>query len=176
MAKTDHILQFWAKKRDNPEVHYPLLYHMLDVAAVTRELWNKGLHSGTKHYCAVQFNMLEENVGKWLPFWAGLHDIGKASPDFQSKSKSAKIDLLAQGFNFPQGGNTIHHGIMTAYALPDQLHKTSDHAKKQIAVAVGGHHGIFPRSLDMKDAKTRAGNKLWEQARNNLAKIGRAHV
>ena len=57
MTNTNRLLQFWAKKKENPEVYYPLMYHMLDVAAVTREMWDSSLHGGTRHYCAAQLKI-----------------------------------------------------------------------------------------------------------------------
>ena len=57
MAEADKLLKLWAKKRNNPEVRYPLLFHMLDTAMVAAEMWTKLLQQGTGEYWSEQIGL-----------------------------------------------------------------------------------------------------------------------
>ena len=59
------LLKLWAKCRGDPpkEVAYPLLFHMLDVALVTQEIWNNLLQSDTRRLLANSLGLAEEEVG-----------------------------------------------------------------------------------------------------------------
>jgi len=120
MSELNNLLLFWAKKKEETEVRYPLLCHMLDTAFVTQEMWNTTLHSGFRSFFSKQLNLNEEETGLYLSFWAGLHDLGKASPGFQSKSEVVKEELRRRGFSLydrdPPG-----HGLVTTRLLNDYL-------------------------------------------------------
>ena len=104
----------WAKRETDllHEVRYPLLFHMLDVAAVTQKLWEKSLHSEARRFFAGQLNLSESEAATWTSFWSGLHDIGKASPVFQRKSEVAKYQLESMGFVFESYVADIPHGMI----------------------------------------------------------------
>ncbi len=79
------LLLLWAKSSRDPakkEVFHPLICHMLDVAAVTLSFWDKILPDAAKKKLADSLNISCEEARLWIAFWAGLHDIGKASPSF----------------------------------------------------------------------------------------------
>lgn len=170
MMATDSLLEFWAKKsKDEPEIRYPLLYHMLDVAMVARKIWDESLHASVRHFLAEELGIAEPNARLWLSFWAGLHDIGKASPTFQCKSSIAQGKLMELGFRFQSYGPTDHHGILTACILKNLFHSMySDDLGKRIAVTLGGHHGVFPRSLNLNDPPGFLNNKRWQEAWGEL--------
>ena len=88
----DVLHQFWAKKGDvTPEVHYPLLFHMVDVAVASQTMWDRVIQQGTKNFLSEQLSIPEVSVRHLIAFWTGLHDIGKATPAFQSKSNLVKL-------------------------------------------------------------------------------------
>jgi len=175
MAATDSLLQLWAKwRREPPEAYYPLLFHMLDVAMVTQEMWRSCLQSGARGFLSKQLDLSEEETCSWISFWAGLHDIGKASPVFQGKSDAAR-QRLRQSFDFTGGKRDITpgHGIISATVLPDLLkqHISDGDLCERVATVLGGHHGVFPTSgdiLPIKDALRYVGGKPWTKARNEL--------
>lgn len=165
MPTMDSLLQLWAKKKTEPpcEVRYPLLFHMLDVATVTQGLWENSLHSGARRFFAEQLGLSESESATWISFWAGLHDIGKASPVFQRKSEAAKYQLESTGFVFELHVADIPHGMITSYVFPSLVESTlpkhnfpSDMAQS-IGFAIGGHHGTFrindPKRRQMGDSK-----------------------
>lgn len=165
MLVTDTLLQLWAKKKAEPpsEVRYPLLFHMLDVAMVTRELWGKSLHSGARRFFSEQLGLSESESAAWISLWAGLHDIGKASPVFQCKSEAAKYQLESMGFVFESHAKDIPHGMITAHVFPALVesalpeHNLPGDMSQFIGFAVGGHHGTFsinePKRRQMGDSK-----------------------
>ena len=61
MSDTNALLHLWTKRRTEPlpVVHYPLLFHMLDVAIDARELLNMSLHHGTRHFFSRQLGLQE---------------------------------------------------------------------------------------------------------------------
>ena len=166
MLELSNLLVFWAKKKGEPEVRYPLLCHMIDTASVTQEMWNTSLHSGFRSFLSKQLNLNEEEAGLYLSFWAGLHDLGKASPGFQSKSEAVREELRKRGFSLSDG-DPPGHGLVTTRLLNDYL-KDSMPASlaRQVAVSLGGHHGEFPRSAEINSVIT--GSGIWASAQREI--------
>ena len=120
---------------------------MVDTAIVANEMWDKLLQQGTRHYWSEQIGLKHEQARKYISFWVGLHDIGKASPAFQNQTKDNR------------------HDILTAYILKNQFK-----FDKQIAVTLGGHHGIFPRSEELISTKIKkdSGSDYYYNIRQEL--------
>lgn len=160
-----NILKLWAKKSDDSSDLYPLLFHMLDTTAVCEELWEKCLQKSAQQFMAKELVMSPESARQWVSFLAGSHDIGKASPGFQSKSDIAKQELKKIGFDF-KDVNDIPHGTISAGVLPELLQgKFSSQLAKKLAVVLGGHHGIFPNSEELKRCRSCLGNREWQNVR-----------
>lgn len=159
--------QFWAKKRtahDGAEVRYPLLYHMVDTAMVARAMWDLCLHAGAKRFCTRQLGVDELRARDAVSRWAGLHDIGKASPGFQCRDEVTKQELAKRGFDIT---GTIEHGTVTAAILKGFLrNNVSPELARKVSVAVGGHHGVFPRSKEVNSAQL--GLRLWPNSQKAL--------
>ena len=173
MSAIDISLQLWAKKKMCPsgEVRYPLLFHMLDVATVTQGLWKNSLHSGARHFFAEQLGLSESESAAWISFWAGLHDIGKASPVFQRKSAEAKRQFESLEFVFEPHVNDAPHGLITAYTFPELVrnalpkHNFPGDMPQFIGYAIGGHHGGF--SINNPKHRQMGGSE-WNNIRTNL--------
>lgn len=122
MSETDVLLHLWAKRRPQPppEVLYPLLFHMLDVAVVAEGLWHRCPHSSARRFCSQQLGLSEAEAGALIPFWVGLHDMGKGAPGFQGKSQVAN-DLLGPHLSFPQSQQDVPHGTETVATLPQYM-------------------------------------------------------
>lgn len=168
--ETFDILNLWAKKSDDEKVHYPLLYHILDTAAVTNQIWQNCLHQSAKHFVTGELKLgnNENEAGKWLSFFVGLHDFGKATPDFQGESEKIKGELEKSFFKFNRKPMT-YHGIATVCILPDFLRGAipEDFAKK-VSIAIGGHHGTFPRAEELQETQRYLGNGQWKILRTEL--------
>lgn len=152
-AKTDNI--------NESGLYHPLLYHLLDVAGVAGCLWDDCI--GYALRCQLGA-CLGENARPLLVFFAGTHDIGKASPGFQKKRTS-----LAQcsGLSIPSNCLDQPHGYITAKVLPQFL--KNGPAVRVLSRISGGHHGVFPRSENLSSMGVDSlGNRDWHQAREEL--------
>lgn len=163
------LLVIWAKMSDDgEEQHYPLLYHMLDTVAVCREMWERCLHKSARQFLANALQVDEIEALKWISFWVGLHDIGKASPDFQCKSKATTHKLEVLGFKFNRKPGT-YHGFASTCILQTMFHDVlSPEIALKIPVAIGGHHGVFPRSSDLQATRRYLSEERWNDARVEL--------
>jgi len=163
----DVVVKFWAKRRADSDV-YPLLYHMIDTAAVTQELWDKSLHASARSIISREIGFSGAEARRLVGFWAGLHDIGKASPCFQCQDGTVRQELQKRGFT--TSGNDVKHGVITTYLLKGYLTDSlgTDFAYK-IATTVGGHHGIFPCSAEVN--RVQPDTELWQEAQRRLFEI-----
>ncbi len=99
----DHMLfQLWGKySRTDDTIFHPLIYHLLDTSAVALEMWHDCLSDSFKKEMASSFGIPLNDTGKLLAFWVGLHDIGKAGPEFQRKNPERLLALANLGLSFP---------------------------------------------------------------------------
>ena len=167
----------WAKtdKEHGSDKLHPLIYHMLDVGESTLALWQYALSERTRQTFADWLGLDIELAGHQLAFWAALHDLGKAAPGFQRKYSACMPKLKEIGFVFP---NELHtpapHGILSAWALKELLPPEtglSAQDAKQIAFALGGHHGAWPTNDRLQSPALQSSDKgsgLWDIARKEL--------
>jgi len=143
---------------------------MLDTFAVCEQIWQTCLHSCARKWLSGQLLLPEKEASQWIAFWVGLHDIGKASPDFQGNSEVVKNKLEKSGYKFNRKSAT-YHGTASACILQVLFNNTLERElAKKISVTVGGHHGVFPRSKELKDTRPNLGDGLWNDARIELYK------
>jgi len=170
--KTTDLLKLWAKiKDDNPEKRYPLIYHLLDTTSVTKILWKCTFQQDLKDFISDQLGINNNEAISWLSYWAGLHDIGKASPAFQRKFIIAKNELEELGFVFINEEN--NHGEVTSLLLKTFLiEKIEPLLANHIAITVGGHHGVFPRAEQINSIGSDAGKGAkWKEAQRQIFDI-----
>jgi CRISPR-associated endonuclease/helicase Cas3 len=166
--------------RGGSGAYHPLICHLLDVAAVARVLWERGLGDGSR-------TLLRDGLGlpgddetmRWVAFLAGAHDLGKASPRFQSMDPGARGRLPGLGIPAsPQPQASAHHGVVTAAFLPPLLEGRGVDAglARRLAAVTGGHHGLFApgdagqqlrkaRDIELHEAGRRA---EWDAIRAEL--------
>lgn len=168
-------LALWAKLGNHPypECYHPLLFHLIDVAQVCRQLWQSVLRDSLKKRLANSFGLSVDDCGCWFSFWAGAHDIGKASPCFQCKGNSdGLVELLkSQGYDFNQTGD-VPHATISVPVLNEHLKAwgLNSTLARRIAVAVGGHHGVFPSAQKWASLRGTAslGKEKWFTARQEI--------
>ncbi|MDR3331771.1 MAG: hypothetical protein LBT08_04015, partial [Synergistaceae bacterium] len=85
----------WAKKSKSEDLWLPLYMHMQDAAETARRLWGYWLPDGTKNRIISSIFPTEckndEFAQQICVFLAAAHDLGKASPVFQSKESGLTI-------------------------------------------------------------------------------------
>ena len=154
-----------------------MLCHLIAVGQVARQLWDRVLRGQVRGWVKTKVGLTDERAAAhWLAFWAAAHDIGKVSPCFQSQGKTEQLvaQLTKAGFNFP--GVKKSHGEISTKVLDEELHSPDrgwpavpKKVAQSIAVAVGGHHGIFPTDWDTICSPL--GNDRWAAARREMLAI-----
>ncbi len=170
-----NIWALWAKThRREPKVTHSLLCHMIDVAEVTRALWDGALTEGMRIWMAERMCLAPDQARQTIAFWIGLHDLGKASPAFQRRYAPAMEELKSAGLSFPRVNvhEPCYHGLISAAVLEELLQSEMAMASllaKRIARAIGGHHGAWPTPLDIQELKRDAiGRDDWHRCRREL--------
>jgi CRISPR-associated endonuclease/helicase Cas3 len=177
------LLLLWAKLgHDAYEQRHPVICHLADVAAVAWQLWNHVQRDAPKQRLSSSLGLAPEAAGRWLAFWAGAHDIGKVAACFQDKDRSgaARTALEREHFDFLHTAD-VPHGTISTCVLAEALADPADwpavpaELARRIAVAVGGHHGVFPAIADWHNlGEATLGNDRWRQARREvLAQLAR---
>jgi CRISPR-associated endonuclease/helicase Cas3 len=169
------FMAFWAKihKGEGYDAGYhPLLCHMVDVAMVAHAMWTDILPQASKERISQSLGCGPDDTGRHIAFWAGLHDIGKASPAFQLQDEAARTYLRAAGLPCPDT-DRLDHGTSTACILNSMLAGTFGYSSElalQVAFIAGAHHGAIPSSNRICSAPERSvGKGAWIPARVDLA-------
>ncbi len=142
--------QLWAKTAANGRWH-ALPYHLLDVAAAAEALWDR-VPSNSRGV-ALQ-SLGDEGVARrTCVFLAAAHDIGKANRYFQAKLRCQHERLSGAGADLPPHNpdDKPRHGQATGAHLKPWLADHwgwTDWVAKNVALAVGGHHGSFFRDTN----------------------------
>jgi CRISPR-associated endonuclease/helicase Cas3 len=173
----------WAKLGNEtwPEKYHPVICHLIDVGQVARRLWDDVCRARLRQWVVNRLGLADESAaGAWLAFWAAAHDIGKVSPCFQHRGERTAAlyqQLTKAGFDFPGGDRP--HGDISTKVLAHVLESPSGawpgvpkRIAQNVAVAVGGHHGLFPAGWD--GIVGPLGNECWAAARGGmLAELAR---
>lgn len=140
----------WAKKRseDGAQYYLPLVVHLTDASNTINWLFNHWISDSQKRFLT-QFHS-EEEIQKLVKFIGFTHDIGKATPAFQTKPA------------YGRGDETLDHELIekltrSSFAKLNELDlalaKKSPHAlageailenfevPETVAAIIGGHHG-----------------------------------
>ena len=159
-------MSLWGKtNRQDNSFWLQLFVHLSDSAAVAERLWLEWVPSGTKEIIIRDIGD-PELARKASMFITGVHDIGKATPVFQSKPlthASGMRGLSLQqkpqqaGLKFPKRPltelNRPTHSIAGQRILESYLTKVQhwDQAvARSYACVVGGHHGQPPKLVALR--------------------------
>ncbi len=174
MSVPRQLAALWAKRGPSSETargYHPVPCHLIDVAAVALALWKSVLPAAARREIAEALGLDEVAAGRWIAFWAGLHDLGKASPAFQAQDPTARERLAAVGLHLPRSCPSTPHGTIGAAVIPQLL--TTFGLEGSVALRVGellgGHHGIVPSSRAVNEVPPSAlGGPAWDMARRAL--------
>lgn len=151
-AFENQCIPLWAKKEERTGRFYwlPLITHLEDTMNVSRWLWNNWISDSQREFCICSIRPEdEENASNLAAFLGAVHDIGKATPAFQTQKgfcNSADLDaiLLEKLEQVGFGGITdlilaeprkSHHTVAGEYLLSQYQ------VKDDIGSIIGGHHG-----------------------------------
>lgn len=187
---------FWAKKKEeNGQLLWlPLTQHLKDTSDIAGLLWEHWLGEGQKKLImdSLETDHETDNLGKrTIQFLAAVHDIGKATPAFQTQkgySNSEDLDLRLleklersgfEGISSLQlaSPRKSHHSVAGQYLL------YTYGLKEDITTIIGGHHGKPIDSIDdyncqgksypsnyfqFEESENRAVYQKWKQTQRNI--------
>jgi CRISPR-associated endonuclease/helicase Cas3 len=135
----------WGKSNAAGSVHL-LLAHLLDTAAVAELMWDRYLAPALKD----KLDSSCDGDGRAVfALLCGLHDVGKASPAFQSKVPALAAEVRAAGLTWPEldgRAQRWHHSLAGAVVLKRVLRGAgwNREAISWVWPLVAGHHGSVP--------------------------------
>ena len=144
MSGSELDLRIWGKSKGLGEHRYPLACHLLDAAAAARLLWEGYVPPGVRKVIGEGLGVSEDHAGVLAALWAGLHDIGKITPEFQACDPDARLPGYPPGRGQRVRHDLAGHGWLQAM-LPHLGYAGSDPVL--LAQLVGGHHGTFHRVM-----------------------------
>jgi CRISPR-associated endonuclease/helicase Cas3 len=133
---------------------YPVLCHMLDVAAVAGVIWDQIVPDTFKERLAARIGLRQDQLRCLFLFWAGAHDLGKISPEHQKLNREALQAMIDSG-DYPEPtvleGTRLRHDKTARLVLGPMLEAIGYSGHRlltkspadQIAQVLGGHHGTF---------------------------------
>ncbi len=137
----------------------PLINHLLDVYSAALHLWAKILPESLKNLIATDLDLSIEQSGEILAYFAGLHDLGKASDYFQKK-------ILRKEDKYE--GNQENHAITSARYLMALNVPLANTFAKYLAM----HHGTVPSIVDLKSTNVNENAKiLYQDYQNKISHI-----
>ncbi|MEU3273290.1 CRISPR-associated helicase Cas3' [Saccharomonospora sp. NPDC006951] len=170
----------WAKawKKTGP---HPLVCHAIDTAAVAEVLYDVLLGPGVRVALEAELAPLGD-VRRWVAFLCGLHDIGKATPIFQSMRPEVAEQFLGPEVrplldklhpHARDGAVRTPHGTLTAVHLSQCLDEWGARAELRDALAygLGGHHGHLMSANAVQHARLKSahhGRRPWYRLRSRV--------
>ncbi|MGW7721497.1 CRISPR-associated helicase Cas3' [Streptomyces chartreusis] len=168
-------LKPWGKFDRGERAVYPLLFHLLDVAAIAGEVWDRFLTSGQRRLIVAGLGVTAAQARCLVMFMAGLHDLGKLSAfQVQEAHPWARVsETLRQdtaGWQRMPHERASMHSALHLLAEAGYQVDASDSPGVRVAQILGGHHGRFLQ-LDIDGAASKArvdltlGGPAWQDLR-----------
>jgi len=162
----------WAKgaSGESTLVH-PLICHLADVAAVAEQIVSDCLGRHTQRRLSDWLGVDTEEVGRWISFWAGCHDIGKACPGFQGRHEAISHSLRGFGLPFGTLKEAPPHGCVTVRAIEEEAGEAiaprvvDPQLQRLVAQAVGSHHGEVIDQRTCRVPPRLMGGEPWRRVR-----------
>ncbi len=177
--------KLWAKDRGLPSP-YPAGCHAIDAAVMADALWKRYLTPRQRHVIADGWGLTQQEARLFIVTLAGLHDLGKITPGFQSCAPGADQVTGLPGYEpAPAETRTPTHQRAAHLALPELLHRIHGmplsgrptlQAAHQIGQLISGHHGTYAPALSHQGneltcplgAVPALGDKAWDEQRESL--------
>jgi len=186
---SDTERNFWAKTfpaegeyRKSASRTHPLWAHLIDVANVADLLWDAYLPQPLKSALIRDIGREQAEARTWYSIWVGLHDIGKATPFFQSLHEPSWAKLQSSGLTASVvSDERLHHAHATIAILfqwiEGQVTSEADaEFWKRLSVFLGFHHGRLTSKFRFEDfqwlrwagSRMALGGEEWKHARHRL--------
>lgn len=150
----------WAKLDAETGASLPLFCHLADAAATADWLWKQFLPEAVRSTLSASLGS-DDAAHAAVVFAAGVHDVGKLTPAFARKAELAGkpfavTAMQRAGLRFPMYRGDVPHGLTGHVAVVRWLEDRHGYRRPRahtIATVVGGHHGKFPSSQQLLDAR-----------------------
>lgn len=165
--EVDSPHRFWAKS-DACGAPHSLIGHLLDTAAVAELLWARYLSARVR----TELDRVSQGRGRdLLVLVAGWHDLGKATPAFQTKVPALMRDLVLR-VGSKMGFERWPHAAASAAIAHVALSDAGASGTEWLLPLLAGHHGrIGPNTVPPPLRARRAhGNEDWAAAQQELAR------
>lgn len=173
---SDRTRAVWAKTgRDGGELS--LLQHLTDSALVATRLVEEWVPDRVLTVIGRGLPGGEGDARLIVPWLAGVHDIGKATPAFVSIVDRLLPGMARHGLEVSPAARRdrgrLPHAVAGHLALSAWLiaHGFEPGVATTYAVVVGGHHGLPPTNVEIKSARDvvrDAGGPVWNGVRIEL--------
>lgn len=151
-----HLHALWGKTSSETGERHPLLWHLLDVAAVALDLWDTyAAQTFRERFCAA-VEMSREEGGLWFAWLAAMHDLGKVSPYFQFQGGKWAERVTEVGLPLAISREISHEQIGAAHLMSFFLdHGATPRAAYQWASCTSIEHGYAPTQSTLNSVRKR---------------------
>lgn len=175
----DAARSVWGKtdrRGTSPVGWLPLWRHLADSADVAGQLWDHWLGQAVRHRIADELPGGEADARTLAVWIAGVHDIGKATPAFAHQAYALAERMRDHGLDYQRDliradRKYAPHATAGHIVLANWLHQQDWSDPHPFAVVVGGHHGVPPTDVGLRDAQVRPhllGGPAWQQVQQEL--------
>lgn len=189
MALSIQAKSLWGKTNQTDCTQWlPLYVHLVDSLNMAAKLWDQWVPQGTRDMFARNMHGDVTLARKVCLLLAGLHDIGKATPVFQSKPVNHTLNQsmawMPESHGLPMPAGLADHGKPTHTVAGQAIMET--HLKKlgwakgirqSYASIIGAHHGTPPTAEAVREARSAYPQRMgwspelepqWRAAQNEL--------
>jgi len=171
----------WGKLDPADASWLPLTVHLEHAAAMAGHLWDGFLPRSLRALIASDLDVDEAGARALCRWYAGVHDVGKASVAFAQQADRQGMQFVLdrmrdQGLStipIPRPDN-VRHEVVSQQAVRDWLEDAFG-ARRRVAntwaCVVGGHHGKNPTEVKLAEAETRphvVGTGPWGEVRREI--------
>lgn len=165
----DPLEVLWGKSNASGRIHL-LIAHLLDSAAVGEIMWDSYLSPALRRSID---DCCDGRGRALLALLCGLHDVGKATPAFQSKDDALAAAVRSAGLEIAVTRNEVrswHHTLAGAKIVMSYLGSAgwSHSAQQWFWPLIAGHHGRVPEASALRSNHRQHGRGLWAAAQHAL--------
>lgn len=173
---------FWAKSGDSGS-WLSVVQHLMDAADVAGLLFDDYLSEHHRRLMASVWGGDRAKARASFVFLAGVHDVGKVSPQFACQRQDLAQLIRSEGLVVMRKADYaerafLPHGLVSQFALQEEIAAGGGDGSRalQWAILVGVHHGRYPDAgavyVARQQYRTQEGSReddpRWSQARSEI--------
>ena len=177
---TPSTLALWGKIDPESQAWMPLVQHLSDSADIAGVLWDEWVSEVVRRRI-LKICGSADSARSLVVFLAGIHDIGKCSPDFQRKAElvpgfaplTSRLHSLGFDFQIRRGGRPAPHGLVGQQFCDEALAEMgiSPRAANSFSTVIGAHHGqpiSSSQAVTYKASLYGYGSGAWDSSRHEI--------